>query len=74
MTKARAEAPELLALKRRLSISTSIDPIELSDWIRANMDWLRDGHNDVPNTHPDYQHEAYAWVRLQFLQRERRVL
>lgn len=73
MTNVRPEAPELLALKRRLSIATRIDPIELSNWIRTNIDWLRNGHCDVPNEHPDYQHEAYAWVRLQFLQRERRA-
>jgi hypothetical protein len=68
MDNVRPEAPELLALKRRLSIATQIDPIELSDWIRANMDWLRDYQRA---SQIEDQQEAYAWLRLEFLQRVR---
>ncbi len=35
------EAPELLALKLRLSIATHVDPFQFADWIRANLGELR---------------------------------
>jgi hypothetical protein len=65
----RPEAPELLKVKNGLSRATRIDPIMLANWIRANIMWLRGCASDVSNDHPDYQDEAYAWLRIQFIER-----
>lgn len=70
----RAEAPELLALKLRLSIATHINEGEFGYWLLLNLPDLRIRFHDCGE--PDSTVVEYTfgiWARLQFLNRAREV-
>lgn len=52
------------AFNAKLYIDTRIDPLMLAEWIRANIAWLRAAQRAEERMD---EHEAYAWIRLQFL-------
>lgn len=66
-------APEMLTLKLQLSIDTHIDPYEFADWIRANLNDLREqfDHCDEPtDTDRRVENCQGIWLRSQFKARK----
>lgn len=59
--------PALRNVLAKLYIDTRIDPLMFADWIRANIIWLRAYYQESGG--PVDEHEAYAWLRLQFIHR-----
>lgn len=73
MSRARlTPAPEMLALKLRLSIDTHIDPLMLAEWVRANLDWLRPDFvaSGESETHQRVENCPAIWLRTQFKHRQ----
>lgn len=67
LTHPMGEAPELLALKLRISLATQVDPYELADWTRANQVWLSETLDVASDRrHPDHIAEEYASLRVCF--------
>lgn len=58
--------PALRDLNAKLYLTTRIDTLMFSNWIRTNIHWLREAQRACERQD---EQEAYAWLRLQFIER-----